>query len=143
MAKLIALCLFTCCPAPLDVLLPKAIVDVNKYQPTLKYTMNLPLRLVITSSALAIFSVGISIAQVKNQVPAITPSVSPANQQPPVRAPLNTQIPSSVHPSPIDRQMYSGNSVGSTSSNPFSPTTQPTDPTATTTKTVTMETYSK
>jgi len=105
--------------------------------------MNLPLRLVITSSALAIFSVGISIAQVKNQTPVITPSVSPGNQQPPVRPPLNAQPPSSIHPNPMDRQMYRGNAVGSTSSNPFSPATQPTDSTGSTTKTATMETYSK
>jgi hypothetical protein len=106
--------------------------------------MNLPLRLVITSSALAIFSVGISIAQVKNQAPAITPSASPTNQQPPVRPPLNTQPPSSIHPNPMDRQMYRGNSVGSTSSNPFAPPpSQVPDTTESTTKTATMETYSK
>ncbi len=104
--------------------------------------MNLPLRLVITSSALVIFSVGISIAQVKNQTPVITPSVSPANQQPPVRPPLNAQPPSSIHPNPMDRQMYRGNAVGSTYNNPFAPPPV-TEPTESTTKTATMETYSK
>lgn len=106
--------------------------------------MNLPLRLVITSSALVIFSVGISIAQVKNQTPVITPSVSPANQQPPVRPPLNAQPPSSIHPNPMDQQMYRGNAVGSTYNNPFAPPPTPApEPTESTTKTATMETYSK